>query len=80
MSAIPAEMEARLREVERDANTSLTRMDGHEKLCAERYNGIIATHQRLESGLGRISGRLISIGILLLAGMAGILIKLVFFS
>ena len=45
----------------------------HEEVCAERYGGIITRLSRLET-------LLISAGGVLMTGMGGILVKLLFFS
>lgn len=61
----------RLRAVEMQLST-------HEAVCAERYHGIIANTSRLADDFGRMNSLLTKIGMGLIVGMAGILVKLVF--
>lgn len=70
MSAVP--FESRLAAVEREALTNTVKLSEHEKQCAERYDGI-------RSDIRSIRGTMLWVGCGLIAGMAGILVKLVFF-
>lgn len=66
-----SEIYDRLRHVE-------TKQQTHEAVCAERYTGIMQITGDLKQDFKAFNSRLLSIGILLLAGMAGILARLVF--
>ena len=59
-------LDRRLRELERD-------FGAHEAVCAERYQGI-------RQDLNQFSALVRTVGFALIAGMAGILVKLVFFT
>lgn len=63
----------RLRTVEQQINT-------HEAVCAERYAGILKTSAEAKKDMESINKLLVKIGLTLLAGMAAILTKLVFFT
>jgi len=52
----------------------------HEAVCAERYQNILATSSELKHGLKAVNAQILSIGFLLLCGMAGILAQMVFFG
>lgn len=57
-----------------------TQISTHEAVCAERYQNILATSSDLKQSLKIINGQMLSVGLLLLCGMAGILGQMVFFS
>lgn len=73
MSEHLPEVFERLRTVEQQINT-------HEAVCAERYAGILKTSAEAKKDMELINKLLVKIGLTLLAGMAAILTKLVFFS
>jgi hypothetical protein len=50
----------------------------HEAVCAERYENIMKMAGEMKDDFKGLNGRLIALGILIMSGMAGILIKLVF--
>lgn len=52
----------------------------HEAVCAERYQSILSTSSELKQGLKSVNTQIVSIGLLLLCGMAGILGQMVFFG
>jgi len=62
----------RLRKVEMQIGT-------HEAVCAERYNGILKSGVETKEALDKMNGLAVKVGLLLIAGMSGILVKLVFF-
>jgi hypothetical protein len=80
MDATMTDNDDRLREVEYTALATKTRMDAHETLCAQRYQGIIDTHLRLEAGQTTTNTRLLQVGWALILGLCSILVKLVFFT
>lgn len=80
MGAAMADNDERLRDVELSARESKTRIDAHETLCAQRYQGILDTHERLEASMETTNARLLQVGWALIAGMAAIFAKLVFFT
>lgn len=80
MVASIAEIEGRLRGTEHEARTAINRMDAHEDICALRYAGIIDTHNELKKDIAKVNNWLLTIGLLLLSGMATILVKLQFFN
>lgn len=59
-------IDRRVRDLERDFGI-------HEAICAERYQGI-------RQDLNQFGSLVRTVGLALIAGMAGILVKLVFFS
>lgn len=73
MSEHLPEVFERLRTVEQQINT-------HEAVCAERYAGILKTSAEAKKDMELINKLLVKIGLTLLAGMAAILTKLVFFT
>ena len=73
MAATAERLDERLRDVESDSRSNRERITAHEDICAERYRNIN------ESIVGMRS-ILLKVAFLLLTGMAGVLIKLVFFS
>lgn len=73
MSEHLPEVFERLRTVEQQINT-------HEAVCAERYAGILKTSAEVRHDMQTVNRLLVKIGLALLAGMAGILVKLVFFA
>lgn len=71
MEPVPARnqfdtLDRRVRELEREFGI-------HEAICAERYQGI-------RQDLNQFSSLVRTVGFALIAGMAGILVKLVFFA
>ena len=72
MTPVP-DFDDRLRGVEQQITT-------HEAVCAERYAGILRSTAEMQADVHGLNKLLIKIGLTLLAGMAGILGKLVFFS
>jgi hypothetical protein len=68
-----AAQEERLREVEKN-------LAAHEAVCAERYEGIRRDFAIFTSEMRDFKGLINKVSLLLVAGMAGILAKLVFFS
>jgi hypothetical protein len=64
---------------EKDISVAMSKIDGHERVCAERYAGISVAHGKLERSIASLNSRLLGIGTMLLLGMAGILVKIVFF-
>lgn len=70
----------RLATNEQDIAVAMSKIDGHERICAERYAGITVAHGKLEQSIAGLNARLLQIGTLLLVGMAGILVKIVFFG
>jgi hypothetical protein len=64
--------ENRLREVE-------TKLAAHEAVCAERYEGIRRDFQKFHDDMQDFKSLLSKVGLAMIAGMAGILVKLVFF-
>ena len=72
MAAVTEGFDDRLREVELHTQRNADRISSHEDLCAIRYQGINDSLENLKSVLLRV-------GFLLLTGMAGVLVKLVFF-
>jgi hypothetical protein len=73
MSAVPDDFSARLRRLELDSQANANRIRSHEEICAERYANINDNIRGMRSILVKAAG-------LLIAGMAGILVKLVFFG
>ncbi len=67
-----AAQEERLREVE-------TKLAAHEAVCAERYEGIRRDFAVFTTEMRDFKGLINKVGLLLIVGMAGILVKLVFF-
>ncbi len=67
-----AAQEERLREVE-------TKLAAHEAVCAERYEGIRRDFATFTNEMRDFKGLINKVGLLLIVGMAGILVKLVFF-
>ena len=51
----------------------------HEAVCAERYNGILKSGVETKEALDKMNSLAVKVGLLLIAGMSGILVKLVFF-
>lgn len=72
MTAVIEGFDDRLREVELSNQRNTDRISAHEDICAVRYQGINDSLESLKSVL-------LKVGFLLLTGMAGVLIKLVFF-
>lgn len=72
MAATAESFEPRLRAVEGASQEALLRLDGHEEVCAERY-------QNIHESVGGIKRLLSRVTIALLAGMAAILVKILFF-
>lgn len=68
-----AALETRMRVVEQQINT-------HEAVCAERYAGILNSTADMKSDVQALNKLLVKVGLALLAGMGGILVKLVFFT
>lgn len=68
-----ADVEERLRGVEQQITT-------HEAVCAERYAGILRSTSEMQGDIAGVTRLLQKIGLALLAGMAGILVKLTFFA
>lgn len=62
------EIEARLRDVE-------TKMTTHEAICSERYRQIIEGASRLADELKGTNALIRTVGLLLVAGMAGVIIS-----
>lgn len=52
----------------------------HEAVCAERYHGILKSASEMSASMEKMQAWAVKIGVLLIAGMAGILTKLVFFA
>lgn len=73
MAAGDTEMYDRLRKVEMQIGT-------HEAVCAERYNGILQAGADTKAAIEKMNALAVKVGLLLLTGMAGILVKLVFFA
>ena len=67
------DFDERLRGVEQQITT-------HEAVCAERYAGILRSTAELQADVHGLNKLLIKIGLALITGMAGILIKLTFFA
>lgn len=57
----------------RSAADVSARLETHEKVCAERYGGIIER-------LGKLESVMVKAAAVLICGMGGILVKLVFFA
>ena len=72
MAAVTEGFDDRLREVELSNQRNTDRISSHEDICAVRYQGI-------NDSLASMRSVLLKIGFLLLTGMAGVLVKLVFF-
>jgi hypothetical protein len=51
------------------------KQSAHEAVCAERYEGILRTAARMESGISSNNRILLTLGILLVSTMAGVLVK-----
>lgn len=66
------EFDVRLREVELVTQRNTDRIGSHEEICSERYKTI-------NDSIAGMKAVLLKVGFLLLTGMAGVLIKLVFF-
>lgn len=64
-------VEDRLRTVEMQITT-------HEAVCAERYQGILKTAEDMKHGLHATNKLITKVGLAVLTGMAGVLLKLVF--
>lgn len=62
------EIEVRLRDVE-------TKMSTHEAICSERYNRILEGASHLADELKSTNALIRTVGLLLLAGMAGVIIS-----
>ena len=62
----------RLRKVEQQVGT-------HEAVCAERYKGLLDSHGHMRSDISNVNRLLIKMGLMVLAGMATILMTIVFF-
>lgn len=71
MSAIPDDLDYRLREVELHTHKNGDRISSHEDLCAERYKNINDTLAAIKTILFWVGGALI-------LGMAGVLVHQVF--
>lgn len=65
------DVEARLRTVEMQITT-------HEAVCAERYQGILKTAEDMKHNLHSTNKLITKVGLAVLTGMAGVLLKLVF--
>lgn len=63
----------RLRVVEMQITT-------HEAVCAERYAAILHTAETMRQNLSATNKLITKVGLAVLAGMAGVLTKLVFFA
>jgi hypothetical protein len=72
MAATMERLDERLREVESDSRSNRERITAHEDICAERYENI-------NDSIAGMRSVLLKVAFLLLTGMAGVLIKLVFF-
>lgn len=72
MAAVTEGFDDRLREVELHTQRNADRISSHEELCAERYKTI-------NDSIASMQSVLMKVGALLLTGMAGVLVKLVFF-
>ena len=68
-----AAQENRLREVE-------TKLAAHEAVCAERYEGIRRDFAVFTNEMRDFKSLVNKVSLLLIAGMASILVKLVFFN
>lgn len=75
MSAIPEDLDGRLRDVERVSQSNTDKMSAHEDLCAERYKGIHDSIAAIRGDSRQTNAYLIGVGLALVAGLA----KLVFF-
>lgn len=62
------DMESRLRDVEAKVTT-------HEAICAERYRQIIESAARMAEEMRGTNSLIRTVGLLLLAGMAGVIIS-----
>lgn len=72
LMASPELFDERLRDVELVSQRNTDRIGSHEELCAERYKTI-------NDSIASMQSVLMKVGALLLTGMAGVLVKLVFF-
>lgn len=72
MAAVSEGFDERLRDVELTTQRNHDRITAHEDICAVRYQGI-------NDSLTNLRAILLKVGFLLLTGMAGVLVKLVFF-
>jgi hypothetical protein len=74
MAGMSAEIELfdRLRKVEQQIGT-------HEAVCAERYKGLLDSSADMRSDISNVNKLLIKMGLMVLAGMATILMTIVFF-
>lgn len=72
MAITRSDFDERLRDVELIGQRNTDRIDSHEELCAARYDAI-------NDSLAGMKSILTKVGFLLLTGMAGIIVKLVFF-
>lgn len=72
MAAVTESFDDRLRDVELSSQRNTDRIGSHEELCAERYKTI-------NESIASMQSVLMKVGALLLTGMAGVLVKLVFF-
>jgi hypothetical protein len=74
MAGMSAEVELfdRLRKVEQQIGT-------HEAVCAERYKGLLDSSADMRSDISNVNRLLIKMGLMVLAGMATILMTIVFF-
>jgi tRNA A22 N-methylase len=73
MAAASDDLSARLRRVELDTQSATDRIKSHEEICAERYRSI-------NENLGAVRSTQAKVAWALIAGMGGILVKLVFFG
>jgi hypothetical protein len=71
--SVPEDFSARVRKLELDTQSTSDRIKSHEEICAERYSDIRESIRGMRSILVKAAG-------LLVTGMAGILVKLVFFQ
>lgn len=73
------ELYARVREAEHGVLTTRLGLASHERECGIRYGHINTSIQNINSSVDSMKNILLWVGGALLAGMAGILVKLVFF-
>ena len=62
------DIESRLRDVE-------SRVETHEAICAERYRQIVDGASKLSEELKATNALIRTVGLLLMAGMAGVIIS-----
>lgn len=75
-----ADYSARLRKLELESQSNMDGLEAHESICAERYRNIHEGMEAIREDSKQTNRYLIGIGMLLITGMAGVLVNLVFFK